>query len=341
MSIIADRQAQIYVEKGKYWRSEDMGVDHIRNWLFGCTALLMLSACDGGGTTGVLNFPSPPPPTPTPTPTPAPTPATTTAPAPFGLKATQQFVTFGVLSPSNAGAYALQPTDADAIKFSWSAEANAYLMTLPGFPPSKLSLTFPGNNPLAFYGTDADGNRLPLAITLWTSDIVGLNLSYSSLGFYSTYPSDAMKPYLYSTFAYGVPTAEGDVPKVGTATYGAKVYGITTSGNGYDITGDAQLVFDFGAGSLSGFMRPRLFSDWDGVDRALPQYDFKQTIYSPGSNTFGGKFNVPDAPTDSAFQGRFTGPGAAELIAGFRAPYLDPFDNSWKTMAGVWLGKKH
>ena len=135
----------------------------------------------------------------------------------------------------------------------------------------------------------------------------------------------------------------GSAPVTGTASYDASIFGRTTSNNGYDIIGDARLTFDFSAGSLSGYMRPRLFSDWDAVDRTLGQYDFTQTVYSTGSTTFSGKFVVPNAPnaqSDTAFQGQFTGPNAAELIAGWRAPYLDPFDNAWKSMGGVWVGKK-
>lgn len=304
-----------------------------------CAGALALGACDGGSGGRVSFIPSPPP-VPTPTPTPTPTGPTPT-PAPFGLTSSQQFATFGVISSgTNGSPYHFEPVDPQAIKFSWSAEAKAYEMTLPGFAPSTLSLTFPGRNDAAFTATDANGNKLPIAVSLWPASYLELKFSYSSLGFYSSNPSEATNPYVWANFAYGVPTAVGDMPKTGTATYDAKVFGITTTGVGYDITGDAHLAFDFGAGSLAGYMRARLFSDWDGVDLALPQYDFTETVYSAGSTTFSGKFNIPNAPTDSAFQGQFTGPNAAELIAGWRAPYLDPFDKSWKSAAGVWIGKK-
>ena len=108
----------------------------------------------------------------------------------------------------------------------------------------------------------------------------------------------------------------------------------------FDIIGDVQLTFDFGAGSLAGYMRPRLFNDWDAVDRALPQYDFKNTIYSAGANTFSGQLAGPAGTAGSAFDGQFTGPRAQELVAGFQANYVDPFDNVTKTMGGVWLGKR-
>jgi len=314
-----------------------MRLYQITNLLGALIVGLALGGCGGGGG-GMAFIPAPPV---TPTPTPTPTPTATATPAPFGLTSTQQFATFGVLNRSDAGKYNVQTADPDAIKFSWSAEANAYEVTLPGFAPAQLALTFPGNNPLAFHGIDASGNRLPLAISVWTPKDVGLNLSYSSLAFYSTYPEGGTDPFISGTFAFGIPTPAGDAPRTGTANYDAKVYGHTITDNGYyEITGDARLTFDFGGGSLSGYMRPRLFNDWDGVDRELGQYDFAQTVYSSGSTTFAGKFVVPDGQGDSAFQGHFTGPNAAELIAGWRAPYVDPFDNVSKSMAGVWIGKK-
>jgi hypothetical protein len=234
----------------------------------------------------------------------------------------------------------VDPVAPDAIKFSWSASLKAYEVTIPGFNPARLDYTFPGNNDLAFHATDAQGNKLPLAVTVWGPKVGGLNFTYSSLAFYQTNPSGATQPFINAEFAYGIPTQSGDVPKIGTGTYDAMVRGFTTTGTGYDIVGDARLTFDFGAGSLSGYMRPRLFNDWDGVDQSLGQYDFTQTVFSVGATSFSGKFIVPNAPTDSAFHGRFTGPNAAELIAGWHAPYFDPFDDSWKTMGGVWIGKK-
>jgi hypothetical protein len=310
-----------------------MRIKRLTRLLTASAAMLATSACGGeGGSTAFI----PTPPT-APTPTPAPTPM----PAPFGLTSSQQFATFGVLGRSDAGQYNVQTADPNAIKFSWSAEAKAYEITVPGFAPARLSLTFPGNNAVAFTGTDASGNKLPLAFSVWRPGDGGLNFTYSSLAYYSTYPDNATNPYLWANFAYGIPTVAGDVPTTGTANYDAKIFGVTTSNNGYDIIGDARLTFDFSGGSLSGYMQPRLFSDWDGVDRALGQYDFKQTIYSVGSTTFAGKFVVPGGDFDSTFHGQFTGPHAAELIAGWQAPYLDPFDNLWKSMGGVWIGKKN
>lgn len=291
---------------------------------------LALGACGGGGGAGggLVSIPPPPPP---------PTTPTTMATPPFGLTSTQQFATYGVVEKS--GPYRVDPLLPDAIKFSWSAEAKAYEITIPGFDPSQLHLTFPGNNPVAFHAIDGKGNRLPLGISVGGK--TDPPQSYSGLGFYETVPAGATDPFIASIFVYGLPTLARDIPTSGVASYSASVQGFTTSGSGYGIIGDARLNFDFGAGTLSGYMRPRLFNDWDGVNKALGQYDFTQTVYAPGSTSFSGKFSVSNPQSDSAFHGRFTGPKASELIAGWRAPYLDPFDNAWKTMEGVWIGKSN
>ena len=299
-----------------------------RLFVIGIAAAALGGCGGGGGGAPVASIPPAPVATPTPT------------AAPFGLTTSQQFATFGVLGRSDAGKYNVQTADPNAIAFSWSEAAKAYEVTVPGFAPARLSYSFPGNNQVAFFGTDASGNRLPLAFSVLRPGIDGINFTYSSLVYYGTNPDTPTDPYLWAQFAYGIPTKSGDVPVTGSAGYDAKVFGVTTSNNGYEIIGDARLNFDFTAGSLSGYMRPRLFSDWDGVDRALGQYDFSNTVFSAGSTTFGGKLVVPNGQGDTAFQGQFTGPNAAELIAGWRAPYLDPFDNQWKSMGGVWLGKK-
>lgn len=290
---------------------------------------LGLGGCGGGGGagSGLISIPPPPPP---------PAAPTTTTPPPFGLTSTQQLATYGVLQKSDSGRYRVDPLVPDAIKFSWSAEAKAYEITIPGFDPSQLHLTFPGNNPLAFHAIDAKGNRLPLAISVGGTDSPHV---YSARAGYQTLPSGATDPFIASLFVYAIPTPTQNMPTSGTASYSAFVQGYTTSGNGYDIFGDARLSFDFGAGTLSGYMRPRLVNDWDGVNQSLGQYDFTQTVYASGSTSFSGKFSVSNPQSDSAFHGRFTGPKASELIAGWRAPYLDPFDNAWKTMEGVWIGK--
>jgi hypothetical protein len=79
----------------------------------------------------------------------------------------------------------------------------------------------------------------------------------------------------------------------------------------------------------------------DGFDsHALGEYRFRDTVYSAGNTTFSGKFDVPGSTDDSWFSGYFTGPQASELIASFKAPYLNPFSQLWGTINGVWAADK-
>lgn len=146
-------------------------------------------------------------------------------------------------------------------------------------------------------------------------------------------------------FAFGVPTAAGDVPTTGAATFGADVWGTGTNpelsgGTYYEVTGEAHLDFDFGAGDLSGYMDTSLVGPTGAF--AAPRYDFTQTIFAVGSTDFSGSFIVPGSTADSYFTGQFTGPQAAELMAQWQAPFVDTTSGApvWGTMTGFWIGKR-
>ena len=77
-----------------------------------------------------------------------------------------------------------------------------------------------------------------------------------------------------------------------------------------------------------------------GDDFFLGTYTFADTIYSVGSTNYSGRFSWNGA-TVGDFSGHFTGPGAAELIGAFNAPFVDPyFPETIDTMRGAWVGKK-
>ena len=58
------------------------------------------------------------------------------------------------------------------------------------------------------------------------------------------------------SFAYGIPTAAGDVPITGSASYAAEIRATLNPGTtgAYWVTGSANLLFDFAGGTLSGSM---------------------------------------------------------------------------------------
>jgi hypothetical protein len=141
-------------------------------------------------------------------------------------------------------------------------------------------------------------------------------------------------------FAYGIPTAMGDVPTTGSATYLAAIYASRGMDSYPEVGGTVNLTFNFGNGTLSGFMHPEINDDWDGIFVDFGRYDFTNTVYSRGSTSFSGQFIVPGLPNaSSSFNGNFTGPNAAELMARFQAPFL--VNGSQGTIAGVWIGKKN
>jgi hypothetical protein len=137
-------------------------------------------------------------------------------------------------------------------------------------------------------------------------------------------------------FAFGIATPAGAVPTKGSASYAAEIEGVARAPDyEFIVYGEALFQFDFGAGTLSGYMDPILNGPMGGP--TLPRYSFTQTVYSPGSTTFSGSFDF-SGPTPSSFHGQFTGPAAQELMASFQAPFSNYGD--WGTMTGVMIGKK-
>jgi hypothetical protein len=138
-------------------------------------------------------------------------------------------------------------------------------------------------------------------------------------------------------FAYGVPTAASDMPVTGSASYDGVLKGLTDTALG--VFGTVFLSLDFAAGTINGHMKPEVaFNGWDAT--SLGTYTFRDTVYSRGSTSFSGAFNVPGSDAPSLFSGSFTGPNAAELMANWQAPYLRPGTTEAGMMSGVWIAKK-
>jgi hypothetical protein len=211
----------------------------------------------------------------------------------------------------------------------WNAALRLYEVEVPGNslahidPINRANFAETGNL------VPADGSPNRGVVQAWT----GLN--YTRYG-HVTAPDG----YAGGAFAFGVPTAPGGVPISGTATYSAQLDGAAYGPNGvpvWGLYGSATFNFDFAAGTLSGHMNPVLNGPMDVPP--LSQYNFVSTVFSVGSTTFSGAFDVV-GPTPSSFKGQFTGPSAQELMAGFRAPYFDTFSNTWGELKGVTAGKK-
>ncbi len=288
-----------------------MTIKRNRHLLIGC-ASLALAACGGGsgGSGAGTSFIPAPPPTPVTTPTSASNPLS--AP-PAGVTSTTDLASNGAIG-----------------EVRWNAALQAYEVEVPGYPDARVVSTSRG--PYGEVGdlVAADGSTLPLVMLAWTG------FQYTRLGHFASSNGSPSG----GAFAFGVPTPAGAVPISGTATYSAQIDGVAYTSDGaaaWGLHGGATFNFNFAAGTLSGYIDPQLNGPMEVP--ALPRYTFTNTVFSAGSTTFSGGFDVV-GPTPSYFQGQFTGPAAQELMAEFRAPYFDSFSNSWGELIGAMAGNR-
>lgn len=291
-------------------------------------ASVALAACDGGDAS-VAYIPPPPPPPPAAGPPVLPEGA-------IGLKSDAPFATM-------AAAYDSQTVTAgnDLVEFAYDSSADKYTITLPGYDTGQLATqggngSYDSNGWIDLQSTynlvteGTTGAKQNVAVTLpWPASSA---YQHTSLG---TWNSTDWT--VWGAFAYGIPTASGDVPVAGTATYQGEVSGVSSAA-GF-VYGTVSLNFDFANASLTGVMKPEVSDWWDSY--ALGDYTFRDTSFARGATTFSGAFDVPGSNGPSSFSGRFTGPQAAELMANWTAPYQLPGTNSWGTMSGVWIAKAH
>ena len=280
---------------------------------------------------GISTVP-PPTPTPSPTPTPTPTPPPTPPPLPnqpIGLAVNGSFAVFSSSyenGKSTAGPGGLQ--------FAYSSAKDEYTITIPGFPSGQLVTTgangsYDASGWLDITSTvnDVTNSNGKLGVTLdWAASS---DLKYTSMG--SWWSTDGRQGY----FAYGAPTLSGEMPITGSADYSGNIRG--TTGQDY-VFGGIDLSFNFAAGTLSGEMTPEFAPVWDAI--SLGTYTFRDTVYSTGSTSFSGAFDVPGSTASSSFEGSFNGPNGAEVMGSWKAPYLNPVTNTWGDMSGVFAAGK-
>jgi hypothetical protein len=328
--------------------------------------IFSLAACGGEG--GVSSTPAPPlnvtPPAPPPAPPPPPPPPPAPPPAPtgnIGLISDEPFAVQAIGYSVNSGAVGEDlATDVNAdVDFRYIATNKTYEIKLPGYEAGVLRTnsysgsyinsdrwqSISGTNNEVLLGTSTTPQPVHLYLSWPSADLnPGIALTYTSWGRWTENPNSG-QPQKFGLFAYGITTAANDVPRTGEASYSATVQGTTEEAR-LDfqtyVTGTAKLLFNFGAGTLSGSMTTTL-CPWD-CDTPIGEYKFKDTVYSTGSQTFSGAFDVPGSTAPSFFGGNFNGPAAAELMARWRAPFKYPDSptapGSWGMMSGIWVGKK-
>lgn len=206
------------------------------------------------------------------------------------------------------------------VSIRWNAQLNAYEVQIPGYPAGRVTQSSFGPAGASGEVVAADGT------TLYS---VSARTPYTYTGIMDL----GLEPIHY--VAYGVPTPAGAVPTVGSATFDAEIDG---HAGGWPVYGSAEFNFDFAAGTLAGFMDPHTNGPMESP--YLPRYTFTETVFSPGSTTFSGKFDQ-----GGTFSGLFTGPAAQELMARFSAPFVD-WDTSENpvvpgVMEGVMIGRRH
>jgi hypothetical protein len=234
------------------------------------------------------------------------------------------------------------------VTFSYSAADNSYTVQLPTFNAGKL-VTQGGSGSLNPDGTwrdlESTFNRVTDGASTALQDVtVTLDYAPSSQLTYTSFGSwaDPKAPTAWTSnptgvFVYGIPTASGDVPVTGAATYAGTIRGLTD--RDFYVGGQISLNFDFAAGSLSGTMSPYYYPIWDAV--GLGTYTFTNTVFAKGATTFSGSFIPPSGVAGpSSFHGRFNGPQAAELMGSWNAPFVDTVNGISGSMSGVFGGKK-
>jgi len=270
-----------------------------------------LVACGGGGSSEHPSLGAPPAARPNPTPTPTPPPPTSIQ-APFGVTADTAFATVG-----------------DDVEFRWIDSAKAYEVRFPGKQWERL---------VASDSTASHHNHYPSSGSYGLSVSKGLQYRHTNL----VLQFENAWGHPIGRFAYGVPTASGDVPLTGTASYEATVVGRAAQGSeqwAYTVRGTGELRFDFGAGTLAGHIDP-LIDNWSDDVRPLGRYSFVNTVFGAGSTRFSGELAHGSLSQLGSFNGLFTGPRAAELMAEWRAPYINPWTQQTGTIEGVWIGKR-
>ncbi len=317
--------------------------------------VLTLGGCGGGGS-GV-GLASTPPPISGPTPTPTPPPSQYSGPV--ALQSPQPFATAGYAARHSVNVDGTNPVlltgpaSSDTISFRQMPGTSLYQLALPRYQGGILFPTH-YNGTVCSNGTVCQPSSITHRVGIGNTNMLqdvdvnipvpGSNypdptLTYTSLASWygsSRDPADATRDLREEgVFAYGIPTAPGDVPTSGSGTYAAVVEGRTDQLGNY-IGGSASLTFDFALGTLSGEMRPLISDGWDL--QPLGVYAFTQTVFGIGNTTFSGLFDGP--VSGGEFEGRFTGPQAAELLARWQAPYLNPINQTTGTMFGVWVGKR-
>lgn len=288
------------------------------------TAACFLAACGGGGGggSGIVSTPPPPPPPPVPT-------------FPIIFPAITQTTDFALLGYEVPDGFAATPTlTGDGFAVRYDAAEGAYIMDVPSASPGKFQSNL----------EDADSWSGGITGTSVNMDVakptaINRDPDFEFTSFATYYQYDFHIPNFYGAMAFGSATPSAAIPTTGSAVYDAIVAGFTLD-SGMPIGGTASLQFDFGTGTLGGAFNPIFNPNGGSTAASLGTYTFVNTVFGAGSTTFSGSLQRSGITELGTFNGLFTGPAAQELMARWKAPYINPTSKAQSEIFGVWIGRK-
>jgi hypothetical protein len=296
-----------------------------------CAAALLVGGCGGGG--GARPAPVPPP---APTPTPSPPPEDTA----FPLSQTREFETIAAtrthrstpaLQPGvenvTPGAMTVSPRG-PGLTIRYDAANQSYTVSRSGatvsFTASDRAAA--SDSGMDVYqrqsGTVTDELRLSGNVRTGGPSGAPVELTYLSYGMWlrrDSQTGDQRRDYLL----FGFPTATGDMPRSGVASYRTTVSGnllrINPGGSAVqgEIGGTATLSANFADGTVSTSLSIGRFI----TGESLGNYQGSAMI---SANQFSGSFTGGPYLVQGDFAGGFFGPGAREAGYAFRIERFNP-----------------
>ncbi|QNN65511.1 hypothetical protein H9L12_02620 [Sphingomonas rhizophila] len=252
---------------------------------------------------------------------------------------------------SASQAYTFAPIQAgpSVMDISYSGATGKYTVSVPDYPAGELERTGTNGNYdasgwTAIYSTthrilgSAGPGTDGVSVTIDWPD--NSTFSYTSFGnWYNLANTSTGSTYISGNFAYGVPSAPGDIPLTGTAHYTGSIRGGGNEAWFTWLTGTVAMDFDFADGTLDGEI-DMAFNEYYDTGFDVPLLTFSETLFAQGSQVFSGKFDQAGVSRNTGFQGQFTGPGAAELLSSFSGELNRPGTDEWVPVGGVWIAKK-
>ena len=291
---------------------------------------LSATGCGGGSSSSasIAVAPAPTPsPTPTPTPTPSPSPTPTSGPlaGPPALTQVQDFAVLGYSVTGSTdregrGGPLVQQPGGVAIRYI--ASDGRHELMIPGREWGTLGTAFTNGGDFSSQsvtvGTGATAFAYRLALFVPGDRNRTLPLVHTSYGSWEASainPTDPNKiDQNYGTFAYGVPTQAGGVPRVGMATYRGVVF------DPYSQTGTVNITIDFATRQVTGSIEP-FFNDGIGGVESGGSYPFSGSLQADAS-AFQASFPIGSTGRTGLLEVQLTGPTGEELMLRWSASII-------------------